>query len=567
MFKNRLQILIPFLIGLFSIPVILTCNTEQKEMQSEFEQFLAKYQERVIPLSRASNLAYFEATVSGEDSLYRKMEELQLKLSAVYSNREDFETLKKIRESGAIKDPVAKRQLELIYLDYLGYQIPQEKLQRMIKMQTAIEQKYSTFRAVVDGKKYTDNEIEDILRSSRDSHRLEQAWKASKQVAKAVSDDVLELVSLRNEAARELGFENYHSMQLSLSEQDPLEIEKLFDDLDMLTRDAFKEVKHEIDETLSAQLGISVNAMMPWHYQNRFFQEAPRIYDVDLDQFYRKKDIVELTKSYYQGIELPIDDLIAASDLFEREGKYQHAYCTDIDREGDVRVVCNVQPTYNWMNTMMHEFGHAVYDKFNNRSMPWTLRGPAHAFTTEAIAMMFGALASNPAWIRDVLGVPEQEISKVAADCHKSLRLETLVFSRWAQVMYRFEKSMYADPDQDLNTLWWDLVEKYQMIKRPAGRDEPDWAAKIHVALYPAYYHNYLMGNILASQFYYTIGQKVLHARNLSDMSFAGDPAIGRFLVEKVFKPGKQYPWNEMIEKATGEKLTAAYYAKQYVNE
>jgi peptidyl-dipeptidase A len=29
--------------------------------------------------------------------------------------------------------------------------------------------------------------------------------------------------------------------------------------------------------------------------------------------------------------------------------------------------------------------------------------------------------------------------------------------------------------------------------------------------------------------------------------------------------PGAKFYWNDMIEKATGEKLTAKYYARQFV--
>ena len=36
-------------------------------------------------------------------------------------------------------------------------------------------------------------------------------------------------------------------------------------------------------------------------------------------------------------------------------------------------------------------------------------------------------------------------------------------------------------------------------------------------------------------------------------------------LKEKVFMPGTRYYWNDMIEKATGEKLTAKYYAQQFI--
>jgi len=140
-----------------------------------------------------------------------------------------------------------------------------------------------------------------------------------------------------------------------------------------------------------------------------------------------------------------------------------------------------------------------------------------------------------------------------------------LVFSRWAQVMYRFEKSMYADPEQDLNKLWWDLVGEYQLLRRPEGRDEPDWATKIHVALFPCYYHNYLLGELLASQLYYYIVEHILKSEDYKFQSFANNKPIGDYLKTRVFSVGSKYYWNTMIEKATGEKLTPRYYARQFV--
>ncbi|MEJ7639414.1 MAG: hypothetical protein WKF75_15920 [Singulisphaera sp.] len=60
-------------------------------------------------------------------------------------------------------------------------------------------------------------------------------------------------------------------------------------------------------------------------------------------------------------------------------------------------------------------------------------------------------------------------------------RDKLLIFSRWCQVMFRFERAMYADPDRDLEALWWDLVEEYQGLRRPESRHAPDFASKIHV--------------------------------------------------------------------------------------
>jgi peptidyl-dipeptidase A len=256
-------------------------------------------------------------------------------------------------------------------------------------------------------------------------------------------------------------------MSLRLSEQDPEQIDLLFNELDELTRDAFAEEKKHIDAYLCKKFGIEKDQLMPWHYQNRYFQEAPKMYEINLDTYYQDKDIVELSRRYYESIGLPVESILAASDLYERQGKYQHACCIDVDKKGDVRMVCNIKPNAKWMSTQLHELGHAVYDKFADPTTPFILREPAHIFTTEAIAMLFGRFAANPQWIQDMLGIDEKEKQQIADDCFATLRLEQLTFSRWAQVMYHFEKHMYENPDQNLNDLRWSLVEKYQMIKRP----------------------------------------------------------------------------------------------------
>jgi peptidyl-dipeptidase A len=256
--------------------------------------------------------------------------------------------------------------------------------------------------------------------------------------------------------------------------------------------------------------------------------------------------------------------MIAKSDLYEKPGKNQHAYCIDIDNESDVRVLCNLKPNASWMGTMLHEFGHANYDKYIDPELPFVLRSPAHTFTTEAIAMFFGRMSSNAEFLVDMKLTDTADARVVANESFKVLRLEQLTFSRWAQVMYRFEKALYADPDQDLNNLWWTLVEKYQMIKRPANRNQPDWASKIHIATSPCYYHNYLLGELLASQFNHYLAANVVKSDD-TRMSYYGNKEVGKYFVENVFKPGARYSWNEMIEKATGEKLTAKYYAEQFV--
>ena len=546
--------------------VLVSCGNNEKKMTEELQGFISKFEEKYVPLYKQSAEAYWVASISGKEEDFKKAADLNFEISKMLANKEDFQTLKKIKDANVITEPLLKRQLTVLYNAYAGQQIDTAKSRAMIELQSKIEMKFGNFRAVVGKDSLTDNQVEENLRKSTDNKLLEETWKASKKSGPNVSADIIALVKMRNEAAKELGYKNFHEMSLILSEEDPMEIQKIFDELDALTRDAFAKLKGEMDDYFATRYKVKKEELKPWHYQNRFFQEAPQIYPVDLDQYYAKQDVVKVVTEYYKGIGMDIAPIVKASDLFEKPGKNQHAYCIDIDKSGDVRVLCNTKNNQSWMNTLLHEYGHAVYSKYNDPHLPFALRDAAHIFTTEAVAMFFGRLASNPNWMMANIGMSQEEANKISGDCFKTLRLEQLTFSRWAQVMYRFEKGLYENPDQDLNKLWWDLVEKYQMVKKPEGRNEPDWASKIHIATSPCYYHNYLLGELLASQFTYYIANNILKTEDLTKLNWSANPEIGKFFLEQVFKPGMRYEWNEMIEKATGEKLTAKYYAKQFVD-
>ena len=110
------------------------------------------------------------------------------------------------------------------------------------------------------------------------------------------------------------------------------------------------------------------------------------------------------------------------------------------------------------------------------------------------------------------------------------------------------------------------MVEKYQFVKRPEGRDNPDWAAKIHFTSSPVYYHNYMLGELFASQLHYYIANNILH-KDPKEVSYFNNKKIGEYILNKVLKPGARYYWNEMIERATGEPLTAKYFVKQFIEE
>src|SRR5437660_11407968 len=130
--------------------------------------------------------------------------------------------------------------------------------------------------------------------------------------------------------------------------------------------------------------------------------------------------------------------------------------------------------------------------------------------------------------------------------------------------MLRFEKGMYENPEQDLSRLWWDLVEKYQEVKRSAGRTAPDYASKIHIVSAPVYYHNYQMGQLFASQVHHAIAREVYRGTAPNRVIYIGDKAVGEFMTKKVFGPGRTLTWNELTKFATGEELNAKAFAADF---
>jgi len=546
-----------FFIGLFGYQAVQT-----NKVEGEYKVFLKYYDRQIADLQEKDGLAWFAAFNSGKDEDYEAANKLDIEISDFYMNKETFAKLKAFKESGLISNPLLKRQLEIQYFAFLSSMSDKKTVDEIISTQNEVEKKFNTYRVEYQGKKLSDNEVDNILTTSKDSTQLKTVWEQSKSIGSLVSDDVVKLVKLRNKDAKDLGFENYQQMSLILGEQDPKEIERIFDELDLATKDIYAAAKNEIDQALAKNYGIEVSELQPWHYQNRFFQAVPQIFDVNMDSPYQGKDVLAITKDYYKSIGLPIDNLIEKSDLYGRTGKYQHAMTMLINREGDTRVIASTENNSYWMNTLLHEFGHALYFEKVDQQLPWELRMVSHTLTTEAVAQLFQSMIYSPDWIKQNLNLSDDEINKDKDEIAEYNRLNYLIFSRWAQVMYRFEKSMYENPDQDLNKLWWDLVEKYQMIKKPEGRNAPDWASKIHIATSPVYYHNYMLGYLYAAQIQNYINTKVLKT-NEKNPSYNGKTEVGQYLIKSIFEPGSRYDWTTLIEKSTGEKLNPTYFANQ----
>src|SRR5439155_25897157 len=121
-------------------------------------------------------------------------------------------------------DPLLRRQAVLLANEHTPNQIPKETIERMVRLESSLTAQFSRFRPELEGESLSDNSIREILETSQDEDRRRRTREVSKRIGAEVEPELLELVRVRNDAARGLGYRNYYSMMLELDELDEDEV-------------------------------------------------------------------------------------------------------------------------------------------------------------------------------------------------------------------------------------------------------------------------------------------------------------------------------------------------------
>ena len=512
---------------------------------------------RFEELETAFHRAYWDSQVEATSENETRRAELELELRRVKGDPNIFASVREALEE-EVHDPVVRRQLEILRLSLTGNQMDDHSRAEIVRLASSIESDFAAFRPEVDGRRVNDNEIEEILKTSGEEALRKEAWTASKKVGAVISSRLRDLVRVRNEVALSHGFPDYYRMALELQEIPESWLFERMDELDELTHEPFRAWKEDLDRRLRDRFGVP--RIMPWHYADPFFQTLPPDGRVNLDPLFEGSDPAELSLRTFKSWDVDLSGILEASDLYPREMKSQHAFCLDVDRSGrDVRILANVVPGELWTQVVLHECGHAAYDASIDPKLPYLLRRPSHIFVTEAIAILSGRLVRDVEWLQEIAGVAASDLAGVEADLARAAAADSLQFARWGLVMTNFERELYADPEGDLDARWWELVSRFQLVEAPDDPPHGAWAAKIHLATAPVYYHNYLLGEMLASQLVHTVRREF--------GGFVGKPEAGRFLVQRVFRPGAFLRWNSLIEEATGAGLSAKHFVADFITE
>ena len=112
--------------------VLFGCAPNAKE--SQMEEFIQAHVEKIKPMEKQVNLAYWNAANSGKETDYDKVSALTLEIRRIYSDPCDFAFIKEAKESEQVKKPLLTRQMDILYNAYLENQIESELLKQIVEL-------------------------------------------------------------------------------------------------------------------------------------------------------------------------------------------------------------------------------------------------------------------------------------------------------------------------------------------------------------------------------------------------------------------------------------------------
>lgn len=445
------------------------------------------------------------------------------------SSSETYKQIEKYQKSWKFLSH--KRQLQVLQNDMLEFQTSSQRLNEMSTIWNKLHRKISRYKTPFMKEEYTEIELLSIFRTSNNIQVREELWRSYMNLGVLVQQDLLQLVQLRNEIAQENGYTNFFEMKLHSQELSTEFLISMIKDLREELDPIYKKVKEIVDRELSEFYGIEIKDLRPWHYNHPFFQFViePDLQEENIDLGCLKENIA----SWFEQKNINLRPIISKADLTVSKEKSQANFCLNIDRDRDIRLSCNFGFDIRGFKLLFHELGHAYYETELDDCLPFVVKQP-HIFFSEAIAILFESLPLS------IIDIRSLEKSNSSNNRFSSLMaFNQIVNFYWTIVVVEFEQKLYENPLQDLNDVWWNLVEDIQLIQRPDDWNSfPSWAAKAHLTTLPVYYHNYLLGDVLASQFKKHLS-KLFHSWYSID-SF-------QYLKEKIIKFGRSKSWKEIL--------------------
>jgi peptidyl-dipeptidase A len=562
---------------------------KKSPLQKEADAFLATVTGLLAPVSTSASQADWLAATDVTPEHVAQRTGADKTLAALQGSTELIDKTKALLKNEKQLDDLTVRQLRKLLL--AAAENP-GTIPEVVAKRVELEAKQS---AILDGytfclqpkgaacaKPTTANDIDDVLKKSRDLGERQRIWTVSKEIGRPLKPGLVELVKLRNQVAKEMGYHSFFALKVADYGMTVDEMMKLLDDTLATTKPLYDGLHCWAKNQLAARYRRPAPKLIPAHWiGNRWAQSWPGIVEAtSLDPFFQGKgstaeNIVKSAEAFYTSLgfdKLP-PTFWERSDLYPVPAgvprkKNSHASAWHIDRWHDVRSLMSVLPNEQWFGTAHHELGHIYYFlAYSRPEVPYLLREGANRAFHEGMGDLAKLASQQTPYLTKIGVIPEGKAPDPTGWLLQSA-LDSIVFLPWsAGTMSHFEHDLYETelPPADWQGKWWDYVAVFQGVVPPGGRDPAlcDACTKTHINDDPAEYYDYALATLIKFQLHDHICTKILK-QDVRACDYSGNKEVGAFL-KGILSQGATRDWRQVIKDATGEPISPralmAFYA------
>jgi peptidyl-dipeptidase A len=549
------------------------------------EAFIARAEADLMAMGEYSSRAsWVMNTYITEDTQW-----LQAKASAESNTLQTRYARDAARFDGVETDPVIRRKLEILKR---GITMPAPSrpgaAQELATINSRLEAAYSTGRFSHKGKEIALDDAEEILRTSRDPDELQAIWEGWHGISPAMRNDYASMVSLGNEGARELGFDDVGQIWRSWYDMEPdafaakmdalwAQVAPLYNNLHCYVRGRLNE---RYGETVQPDSGL-IRADLTG---NMWAQAWGNIYDVvapeaarssyDLNAILQREnfDAVKMVKTgenFYTSLGLPpLPETFWQRSMLTRPRDREvvcHASAWDIDDKDDIRIKMCTRVNADDFDTVHHELGHNFYQRAY-AGQDYIFRGGANDGFHEAIGDFAGLNAMTPTYLNQIGLLDRVPGTEEDIPFLLKMALDKIAFLPFGLLIDKWRYGVFSGetPPERYNDSWWELRTRYQGVGPPKLRpvDAFDPGAKYHIPGNTPY-ARYFLAFIYEFQLYRAACRDAGWQGPLNRCSVYGNKSVGEKL-NAMMQAGQSRPWPETLAAFAGETDADASAIRDY---
>ena len=565
-----------------SIFILVSCSSNDSEVKtiSDVESFLEKVEQEDKTLGPVISSAYW---ISSNFITYDSQ-----KIVADFGKRYSLMSVERANEAATFDNldlpEDMRRKLDLIKGGFVMPAPLDDALAgELADIESELGAMYGSGKhCFTEDDCYDLEAFEQIIDSSRNPDELLKAWRGWREIGKPMKDKYLRMVEIGELGAKDLGYEGLTDLWFSkydmpaedfLADTDRVweEVKPLYDALQC-------HVRAKLNEEYGDEI-VPAEGMLPAHILGNMwgqswaniydivFEEDPNTESIDLTSIILDKNLteiemVEIAEDFFLSLGFePLPDTFWDRSLFVKPQDRNvvcHASAWDLDpTTKDIRIKMCIEKNAEDFVTIHHELGHIFYYQAYNH-LPSVYRSGANDGFHEAVGDLL-ALSITPDYLTQIGFVTEAEAEVAEKDPIALLMkqaLDGVVSLPWTLMLDKWRSGVFTGEitEDNLNSSWWELREKYQGITSPMQRGEEyfDPGAKYHIPGNTPYTRYYL-AKIMQYQFHESLCNEMGFEGALHECSIYNNPEAG-IKIRNMLALGQSKPWQDAFEALTGDR-------------